>query len=588
LGRRSEEEGPTARQAAFQRQVFVFWLSSRNEALASLRPEVAWHGSTGRLELVLDVQGLKERVLPTMETTRWKVLFIDDDEAIRKVMSIDLTDAGYEVFLAADGESGIHLLKQERCQIVITDIRMPGIDGIEVVRRIKADDPDIEVIVVTGHGDMHLAIKALQLDASDFIAKPIDHEALEVALKRAKERHKTRRELREYTALLEEKWMETSEKLAETYNFQKNLIESSIDGIMACDQQGTIITFNRSLEKMLGYPKENVLGTMRLDQFFPPGQATKIKEALYSEKYEGRGRLSVYETFLVATNGAEIPVQLSATVLFDGGREIGLVAFFRDLRDIRRLEQQFADQARLLHQDKMISLGKLAGSVVHEINNPLTGILNYIGLMMKILNKGSLTSEHIQRFQKYLALVESETSRCSKIVTNLLHFSRKSKPELSEVNVNELVVKCVELSQHKLTLQNIAVQTRLDPNLPHITADASQIQQCIINIIFNAMDAMPAGGTLTIETLPQRDRSGIELRLKDTGCGIAREDMPRIFEPFFTTKKEGKGVGLGLSTVYGIIDRHRGAISIDSEVGKGTTCTIKLPLRAPGVQDARV
>jgi PAS domain S-box-containing protein len=523
-----------------------------------------------------------------MEPKDWKVLFIDDDESIRKVTSIDLTDAGYQVFTAADGESGIDLLKDHPCQIVITDIRMPGIDGIEVVRRIKANDRDIEVIVVTGHGDMQLAVKALQLDASDFITKPIDHEALEIALKRAKERHTTRRELRDYTALLEEKWMETSEKLAETYNFQRNLIESSIDGIMACDQRGIVITFNKSLERMLGYSKNDVLGTMSLDQFFPPGQATKIKGALHSEKYEGKGKLSVYETYLVARNGTEIPVQLSATVLFDGGREIGLVAFFRDLRDIRRLEQQFADQARLLHQDKMISLGKLAGSVVHEINNPLTGILNYIGLMIKILSKGELTSEHRQKFQRYLALMESETSRCSKIATNLLHFSRKSKPELSEVNVNELVLKCIELGQHKLTLQNIVVQTRLDPNLPRITADASQIQQCIINIIFNSMDAMPAGGTLMIESLRQPDRRGIELRLKDTGCGIAKEDLPRIFEPFFTTKKEGKGVGLGLSTVYGIIDRHRGAISIDSEVGKGTTCTIKLPLRAPGLKDVRL
>jgi two-component system NtrC family sensor kinase len=559
---------------------------SEKGRLMSARPPP--RASRRRFKLVLDVYGLKERVLPDMVLTQWKVLFIDDDEAIRKVMSIDLTDAGYQVFLAADGESGIDLLKRERCQIVITDIRMPGIDGIEVVRRIKTDDPDVEVIVVTGHGDMHLAIKALQLDASDFINKPIDQEALEVALKRAKERYKTRRDLRDYTALLEEKWMETSEKLAETYNFQKNLIESSIDGIMACDQQGIIITFNKSLENILGYSKQDVLGSMFLDQFFPQGQATRIREALYSEKYEAKGRLSVYETCLVARNGTEIPVQLSATVLFDGGTEIGLVAFFRDLRDIRRLEQQFADQARLLHQDKMISLGKLAGSVVHEINNPLTGILNYIGLMIKILGKGELTSEHIQRFQRYLALIESETSRCSKIVTNLLHFSRKAKPELSEVDVNELVVKCIELSQHKLTLQNIAVKAHLDPDLPRITADASQIQQCIINIIFNAMDAMPNGGGLTIASLRQSDKGGIELRLKDTGCGIAKEDMPRLFEPFFTTKKEGKGVGLGLSTVYGIIDRHKGAISIESEVGKGTTCTIRLPLRAPGLQGARV
>jgi two-component system NtrC family sensor kinase len=537
--------------------------------------------SNWRFAFVLDVHGLEERVSPAMVVKQWKVLFIDDDEAIRKVMSIDLTDAGYKVFLAADGESGIDLLKRERCQMVITDIRMPGIDGIEVVRRIKEDDPDVEVIVVTGHGDMHLAIKALQLDASDFINKPIDHECLEVALKRAKERYTTRRDLKDYTALLEEKWMETAEKLAETYNFQKNLIESSIDGIMACDRGGMVITFNKSLETMLGYSKEEVLGVMAFDHVFPPGEAEKLNDALGSEEFGGKHCLSFYETTFIAKEGTEIPVQLSATVLFEDGEEVGLVAFIRDLRELRRLEQRFADQARLLHQDKMISLGKLAGSVAHEINNPLSGILNYIRLMIKILGKGQVTPEHLNKFGKYLTLMESETSRCSKIVSNLLAFSRKSKLEFSEVDVNELLLKCIELSHHKLSLQNIQLETRLDPNLPRIAADANQIQQCMINLIFNAMDAMPDGGALTIESLRLGDRGGIELKVTDTGCGIAKEHLPKIFDPFFTTKTEGKGVGLGLSTVYGIVDRHKGAISVESKVGKGTVFSIKLPLKIP-------
>jgi signal transduction histidine kinase len=303
---------------------------------------------------------------------------------------------------------------------------------------------------------------------------------------------------------------------------------------------------------------------------------------LRSPEYGGKYRLGLYETTLLAKEGNRIPVQLSAIVLFDGAKEIGLVAFIRDLRELRKLEQRFADQARLLHQDKMISLGELAGSVAHEINNPLTGVLNYIGLMLKIVQKGELMPEHREKFKRYLSLSESETARCSKIVSNLLAFSRKSEPAFSECDVNELIQRCLELTDHKLALQNIKVVTRFDLNLSRITADANQIQQCVINIILNAIDAMPQGGTLTVESCFQPDRRGVEFRVKDTGCGIAREDLPRIFEPFFTTKKEGKGVGLGLSTVYGIIDRHRGAVSVESEVGKGTTFTIKLPLTAPG------
>lgn len=517
-----------------------------------------------------------------MDARWWKVLVIDDDEGIRKVLAIDLTDAGYKVLTAADGASGLEVLKREPCQIVITDIRMPGIDGIEVVRRIKEDGSDTEVIVVTGHGDMQLAIKALQLDASDFISKPIDHEALEIALRRAKERYSTRKELKDYTARLEEKWMDTAEKLAETYNFQKNLIESSIDGILACDREGMVITFNKSLERTLGYGKDEVLGVIPFNEFFPPGEAARIREALRGPEYGGKYRLGLYETTLLAKEGNRIPVQLSAIVLFDGAKEIGLVAFIRDLRELRKLEQRFADQARLLHQDKMISLGELAGSVAHEINNPLTGVLNYIGLMLKIVQKGELMPEHREKFKRYLSLSESETARCSKIVSNLLAFSRKSEPAFSECDVNELIQRCLELTDHKLALQNIKVETRFDLNLSRITADANQIQQCVINIILNAIDAMPQGGTLTVESCFQPDRRGVEFRVKDTGCGIAREDLPRIFEPFFTTKKEGKGVGLGLSTVYGIIDRHRGAVSVESEVGKGTTFTIKIPLTAPG------
>lgn len=514
-----------------------------------------------------------------MDTRRWKVLVIDDDEGIRKILAIDLTDAGYRVLTAADGESGMELLKGEPCEIVITDIRMPGMDGIEVVRRIKGDASDTEVIVVTGHGDMELAIKALQLDASDFITKPIDHEALEVALRRAKERYTTRRELKDYTALLEEKWMDTAEKLAETYNFQKNLIESSIDGIMACDREGMVVTFNKSLETMLGYRKDEVLGVKSFSEFFPPGDAARLREALHSQEYGGKHRLALHETTLLAMEGNRIPVQLSAIVLFDGAQEIGLVAFIRDLRELRKLEQRFADQARLLHQDKMISLGELAGSVAHEINNPLTGVLNYIRLMLKTVQKGELTGEQLGKFKRYLTLSESETARCSKIVSNLLAFSRKSEPAFSEFDLAELIRRCLELTGHKLSLQNIKVETRFDPNLCRITADANQIQQCVINIILNAIDAMPQGGTLTIESSWQPDRKGIEFRVKDTGCGIAREDLPRIFEPFFTTKKEGKGVGLGLSTVYGIVDRHKGAISVESKVGQGTVFSIKLPLK---------
>jgi PAS domain S-box-containing protein len=371
--------------------------------------------------------------------------------------------------------------------------------------------------------------------------------------------------------------MDTAEELAKIFIYQNNLIESSIDGIMGCDKEGTVIIYNKSLENILGYPKDEVIKNMRYDQIFPVGGTEKFREALGSEDYGGKNRLFLYETNLVSRSGDNIPVQLSATVLFEGKEEIGMVAFLRDLREMRKLEQQFADQAKLLHQDKMMSLGRLAASVVHEINNPLAEILNYIRLMIKVIGRGHLEPGQVEKFNKYLTMVENETSRCSKIVSNLLAFSRKSETEFKEIDLEDLVQKCVMLSRHKLDLQNIQIQVRMGQGLPRTWGDFNQIQQCLINLIFNAVDAMPIGGVLTIEGAYDQTRKGVVVKVRDTGHGIAKEDLPRIFDPFYTTKREGKGVGLGLSTVHGIIERHKGTIQVESEVGKGTVFIIRLP-----------
>ncbi len=510
--------------------------------------------------------------------TQWKILLIDDDPGILKVMKITMEEAGYQVFTALDGESGIEVCKTEQPPIVVTDIRMPGMDGLELLRRVKKVAPDTEVIVATAFGESENAVRALQLGASDFIVKPISHSAMAIALRRAQRRYAQRRELQEYTALIEERWMVTAEKLASTFQFQKLLIESSLDGIAACDREGKIIVFNRSMEDMIGVRRDDVMHAMAFDQLFPPEEVEKFHAMLASEEFGGREKLLPYETWLAAVDGARIPVQLSAVVMYQEKEARGIVGFFRDRRERRKI---VADQARILHQDKMISLGKLAASVVHEINNPLAGILNYVRLMSKILGRGgALSGDPLAKFQGYLTLTESELSRCSKIVSGLLAFSRTSKLEFGPVNVNELIGKCILLSQHKLTLQNIKVETDLKDSVPPITGDGNQLQQCIINLIFNAIDAMPQGGALTLASGFDPKKKVVSIMVRDTGSGIAKEDLPYIFDPFYTTKTEGKGLGLGLSTTYGIIDRHKGVIQVESEPSRGTLFRIELPAGA--------
>jgi DNA-binding NtrC family response regulator len=196
----------------------------------------------------------------------WKIVLIDDEKDIREVMTIALQDAGYTVDIAADGATGLKLCEDSSPQIVITDIRMPGMDGLQVLEAIKKKYPDIEVIVATAFGEIDLAIRALQLDASDFITKPISDEALYLALKRARERFNSRKQLKDYTALLEKEKAETSQELLKSIAFQRNLIDSSMDGILGCDGNDTVVTYNQSMEQMLGYAKIEVLHKMTIKQ----------------------------------------------------------------------------------------------------------------------------------------------------------------------------------------------------------------------------------------------------------------------------------------------------------------------------------
>jgi PAS domain S-box-containing protein len=518
----------------------------------------------------------------------WDIVVIDDEEDIRDVMSVALSDSGYRVRTAGTGEEGLRVCAEAPPQIVITDIRMPGMGGLEVLSRIKRQHPDTEVIVATAFGEMELAVRALQLDASDFITKPIGHDALHTALGRARERFSARRRLKEYTALLERENAATHQQLLKTIAFQRNLIDSSIDGILGVDEYERVVIYNPAMETLVGYPRDAVLQRMSLPMFFPASEADHFRDQLRSDRLGGRGRLLLYETLLIAQSGREIPVQVSAATLNEGGREAGVVGFFRDLRQIRMLERELTDQARVLHQDKMMSMGRLAASIVHEINNPLSGILNYIRLMTRLAQEGDISADRREKFKRYLLVAETETARCSHIVSGLLSFSRRSPAVFVPVDVAELLRRSFLLSAHKLELCRIRLESGVQPDLPRVEGDFNQLQQCLINLIFNAIDAMPDGGALTVTATFDDRAHTVSLQVADTGPGIPPEHVSSIFEPFFTTKGEGHGVGLGLSTVYGIVERHHGTVTARNMDGGGALFNVTLPaIRRHAMSDDR-
>lgn len=515
------------------------------------------------------------------EQQPWKILLIDDEPSIRNVTGIALRDAGYSVETAGDGMEGLSVCRRFEPHIIVTDIRMPRMDGIGVLEAVKEQHPDTEVIVVTAYGDIETAIRALQLDASDFITKPVHDDALDIALQRAIKRYQDKKKLEDYTRFLEEGWNQATRELMEAFRFEKSLIENSMDGIAGCDKDETIITFNKSMESMLGYSRSEVIRSMKLSGLFAKQDYKSLKLDFESENFGGKNRLFAYETALITRSELRLPVQVSASAIAENEQqEGGLVLFFRDLRKIRKLEREMADQAKILHQDKMMSLGRLAASVVHEINNPLSGILNYIKLMKKIVSRKGAGEDTPVKFAEYLEIVESETERCCGIVSNLLTFSRKSPEQFSLVSIEELIERCIVLSQHKLQLSGIELRRHTEPEPGRVRGDINQLQQCLINLIFNAVDAMPDGGILEIKAGYDKRAGQITISVTDTGTGISEQDLPRIFEPFHTSKQEGYGVGLGLSTVYGIMETHGGKVDVRSTPGTGTTFYLHLPAAA--------
>jgi two-component system NtrC family sensor kinase len=240
----------------------------------------------------------------------------------------------------------------------------------------------------------------------------------------------------------------------------------------------------------------------------------------------------------------------------------------------QRTEELVAMQARVAQSERLASLGMLAAGVAHEVNNPLGGILALTSLTVEDMRKEDPNRENLEE-------VIRQTERCRDIVKGLLEFSRQSKGNTEAVDLNKVLQDTLSLIGKQALFFNIDVVCRLQPGLPPVIADRSQFQQVFINMLMNAVQAMNERGTITIETRHNSADNSVEVAISDTGRGIPSEYINRIFDPFFTTKAGGQGTGLGLSIAYGIVTTHGGSISVQSEAGKGSTFTIRIPAAVP-------
>jgi two-component system NtrC family sensor kinase len=368
-------------------------------------------------------------------------------------------------------------------------------------------------------------------------------------------------------------------------SFASALLEASPDGVLVIDKDYRIVNSNNSPLINGGGGRKSILGRFCFEVMHnnnkpctEPDRICPAQETLRT----GRPSRAVHEVS-VADEGIQV-CQVTTYPIYDFQGQISqFVITVRDMTKdlserIEKRAQSIKDNlSRFVQDDRLASLGRLVASVCHEINNPITSIVTFNKLILSYAKANDLGLDRIKEIERYLGLSVREAMRCGEIVKNLLTFARQKNVAARKIDLKNIVDTIMLLIDHQLELAGIACEIDL-PDAPYTAwGDSAQIQQCLMNLIFNAIDAMPHGGKLTVAGGIDEKGDLVWLTVSDTGHGIDADELPRIFEPFYSTKTEGKGVGLGLSMVYGIIREHNGTVEVNSEMGKGTTFRINLP-----------
>ncbi len=507
------------------------------------------------------------------------ILVIDDEEGLRTLLFSELKNAGFSVETACDGLDALQKIKPGKFQLVITDMNMPHLNGLEAIRKIREIDPDVEIIMMTGYATVETAVTAMKEGAYDFIQKPFNLDEILLLVHRSLEKN----ELKTMMAV---------------YKASRSIFESvQLDSLLS-------LVANLSLDVL----KADDVSIMTWDKDNKLGVAASSGSGLDNQQEENL-TMAIGENILKKTGPWKEPLLLNqdkqSTIIHPlqvGNELLGIIAISRiknqtpfnqvDLRCATVFSSQISQaiynakifgrleatikelketQQQLVQSEKLAAMGQLAAGVAHELNNPLTGINGFAELLLDDPNLS-------QQQKKDLETIHEQSWRCRTIIQNLLKFSRRKEFKKEKLDPILLLKSTLELIQYEFTTSGIKISENIPSVLPAIYGDVGQLQQVFINLITNARQAIEntRSPQLTIEAGLRND--SIYVQFKDNGPGISKEILGKVFDPFFTTKPVGKGTGLGLSICYGIIQEHQGSLTVESEVGKGTIFTVEIPI----------
>src|SRR5919202_1162887 len=512
----------------------------------------------------------------SVDMTNQGVILIVDDTPTNLEMLFDfLAAARFKVLIAEDGESAIERAEYAPPDLILLDVIMPGMDGFETCRRLKANEvtKNIPIIFMTALSETVDKVRGLNLGAVDYMTKPLQHEEVLARVKLHLRLRNLTKTLQEQNLRLEQE-IQQRQRSEQKIREQAALLDITTDAILVQDLDNQILFWNKGAERVYGFCAEEAIGKNALRLLYrEPLCDIEFNPKILIECGSWQGELHQ-----VTKEGKQIVVAMRCTLVCDEqGSPKSILTVNTDITEKKQLEAQF------LRAQRMESLGTLAGGIAHDLNNALTPIMMTVQLLE--------TKLHDEQSQEWLSILETNVKRGADLVRQVLLFSRGLEGQRTTLKVEKLIAEIEKIAKQTFS-RAIEIRTDLPTqNLWAICGEATQLHQVLMNLCVNARDAMQEGGILEIcarnlwvdeyyarINLDAKVGPYVVITVSDTGIGIPREIIDKIFEPFFTTKELGKGTGLGLSTVIGIVKSHGGFVNVYSELGKGTQFKVYLPV----------
>jgi PAS domain S-box-containing protein len=563
---------------------------------------------------------MSENAAPDSRAT---ILIVDDSPTNLGVIVQHLEEHGFAVLVAQDGEEGLQRAEFIRPDLMLLDVMMPGTNGFEVCRRLKAGSAtrDIPVIFMTALADTENKLAGFAAGGVDYVTKPLEmaevlarittHLALRAMQARLAEQHLTLQRACDDLRGMNSRLEEVQAQLVQSEKMARAVVASSFDGIVLLGVGGRIEGLNAAAERLFGWSQSEAIGRSFLEEFIAPGSRRVVSGRMAGRENDlARGAPPARsEVRGLRRTGQEFPAECNCARL-DTSAGAGLCAFVRDLTEAQRL------QVELQQALKLEAVGRLAAGVAHEINSPI----QFVGDNTRFIGETLVTMSGL--LQRYAEAARPEArdaldrlaeeanldylreqapraveralrgvQRVASIVRAMMEFAHPDQVEMVAVDLNRSITATLEVARHEY--KHVAELETDFGDLPPVTCHGGELNQVVLNVIINAAHAIadtvgPTRSKGTIRVTTRRDGNAVVLCISDTGTGIPEEIQDKVFDPFFTTKEVGRGTGQGLAIARAIVAKHHGSIGFESGIGRGTTFVIRVPIDGRARLESRV